>query len=40
MAFSEMELSNLWAIIFFFLMINLGLNIIMAYIECISIIFE
>jgi SNF family Na+-dependent transporter len=31
---------NLWAVIFFFMMINLGLDTIMAYVEYISSLFE
>ena len=40
MALNMMPLSNLWAIIFFFMMINLGLDTIMAYVEYISSLFE
>jgi len=40
MALNMMPFKHLWAALFFFMMINLGLDTIMAYVEYISSLFE
>jgi len=40
MALNMMPFKHLWATLFFFMMINLGLDTIMAYVEYISSLFE
>ena len=40
MALKSMPWSNFWSVIFFFMMINLGLDTMFAYVEYISSLFE